>query len=155
MWTQSRFSSGFSKSFFWLVCLLPGYYCAAVTRAQFTERNAVNFLVALGGYGLFFLFLGANFFSIALFNFLSRSLTLPWGHRGEPPPTPQSIMTGSHITSILGFHGRPGLCFLLGIWRGQGKKCFSGISQCETSTKPTYETLTEDGGLLVVEVTQM
>lgn len=43
-------------------------YCAAITRAaQFIGRNAANFLLALagaqGGYGLFFLFLGANFFS--------------------------------------------------------------------------------------------
>lgn len=35
------------------------------------------------------------------------------------------------------------------------KKCLPSISQYERSTKPTYETLTEDGGLLVVEVTQM
>lgn len=50
----------FSKSFFWLVCLLSDY-CAAVTEAQLAERNAVNFLVALGEYGLFFLFRGAYF----------------------------------------------------------------------------------------------
>lgn len=35
------------------------------------------------------------------------------------------------------------------------KKSLSSISQYERSTKPTYETLTEDGGLLVVDVTQM
>lgn len=59
----------FSKSVFWLVCLLSNYYCAAITQAQFIEWNAVNFLLALGGYGLFFLLLGANFF------FLLPSLT--------------------------------------------------------------------------------
>lgn len=59
----------FSKSVFWLACLLSNYYCAAITQAQFIQRNAVNFLLALGGYGLFFLLLGANFF------FLLPSLT--------------------------------------------------------------------------------
>lgn len=34
------------------------------------------------------------------------------------------------------------------------KKRLSSISQPERSAKPTYETLTEDGGLLVVEVAQ-
>lgn len=46
----------------------------------------MNFLLALGGCGLFFLLLGANFFfffALALFNFLSRSLTLQRGCRGE------------------------------------------------------------------------
>lgn len=90
----------FSKSFFWLVCLLPGYYCAAVTWAQFTGRNAVNFLVVLGGYGLFFLFLEANFFFLLpSLNFLSRSLTLPWGHRGEPQVPPPQILLWQVLTS--------------------------------------------------------
>lgn len=49
------------------------YIVLAITQAQFIERNAGNFLLVLGGYGLFFLLLGANFCSLALFNFLSRS----------------------------------------------------------------------------------
>lgn len=61
----------FSKTIFWLVCLLFNNYCAAITQAQFTERNAVNFLLAPGGYGLFFLLLGAK----SLFFFLLPSLT--------------------------------------------------------------------------------
>lgn len=90
-----------------------------------------NFLLALGGrngegHGLFFLFLGANFFSLfpplALFNFLSRSRTftvrlrrrasqvIDWtcvaphtvNHPVLPPPLDHWNITNSQITSILG-----------------------------------------------------
>lgn len=38
---------------------------------------------------------------------------------------------------------------------GKKKKSLSSISQYERSTKPTFETLTEDGSPPVVEVTHM
>lgn len=126
----------FSKSILCLVCLLSNYYCAGITQAQFIERNAVNFLLALGGYGLFFLFLGANFSPLpSLTSCLGAWLYREAAEVGvrshwldfcypSPSASPHSTITNSQITYILGYQRR-GLCFLRRIWRGQEReKCF-------------------------------
>lgn len=97
MWTQSRFSSVFqSHSFdrfvFWLaIIVLPSH-----------EHNSPRGMqwISWGSWGIWFVFpvSGSQFFSITLFNFLSRNLTLPWGHRGEPPvPPPQFYILPHHV----------------------------------------------------------
>lgn len=150
---QKSFSSVLSKSLFRLVCLLSNYYCAAITQAQFIERNAVNFLLALGGYGLFFLLLGANFFSLlpsltsCLGAWLYReaaevSVRSHWLDFCYPSPSalpPPSTVANSQITSISGLVcQRHGLCFLMRIWRGagMGEMLLLSITKEDKSTNP-------------------
>lgn len=137
MWMQNSFFICFSKSVFWLVCLLCNYYCAAITQAQFIERNAVNFLLALGGYGLFFLFLGANFFLLpsltsCLGDWLHReaaevSVRSQWLDFCYPSPSASLLhydKLPDHIHLDLACQ-RHGLCFfLMRIWREQGEMLF-------------------------------
>lgn len=134
--TKPKLFICFSKSRFWLVCLLSNYYCVAVTQAQFIEWNAVNFLLALGGYGLFFLLLGANFFLLpsltsCLGAWLYReaaevSVRSHWLDFCYPSPRALPPMhhckLPDHIHFRLGVCQRHGLCFLMRIWRGQRRE---------------------------------
>lgn len=154
MWTQSHFSSVFqSHSFDWFV------FCLAIIVLPSHKHNSPSGMQWISWWLLGDMVCFSCFWKPF---FLLPSLTSCLGawlyHRGEPPhpsASPHSFVRSSYITSILGSHGRPGLGFLnenLKRTHNGQQECFSSISQYET--KPTYETLREDGGRLE-EVAQM
>lgn len=128
---------------------MSDYYCAAITRAQFIGRNAVNFLLALGGYGLFFLLLGAFFFFSFLFrlpSLTSRRRVRQRSYRGERQKP--------RIRLLL-FVSRPrGLCFLNWEFKGgrEGKMLFKHLLKKTKAQHPYRWLWREMVAPLVVDI---